>query len=78
MTNYLSSCKEITPFDYFRTGNDIDTWMGLPQLISKITFWQQRSKQRSQLKDLESRLLSDIGLTAEQANIEANKPFWVD
>jgi uncharacterized protein YjiS (DUF1127 family) len=32
--------------------------------------------QRQALLNMDSLLLADIGLTAEQAQIEAQKPFW--
>jgi uncharacterized protein YjiS (DUF1127 family) len=48
----------------------------LSQLTHRIRLMRQRSLQREQLKALEPRLLKDIGLTAQQAEFEANKPFW--
>jgi uncharacterized protein YjiS (DUF1127 family) len=35
-----------------------------------------RSRQREALSGLDDRLLDDIGVTRQQANIEAAKPFW--
>ncbi|MGE0799523.1 MAG: DUF1127 domain-containing protein [Lautropia sp.] len=35
-----------------------------------------RSRQRTELADLEDRLLEDIGVTRQQASAEAAKPFW--
>jgi uncharacterized protein YjiS (DUF1127 family) len=35
-----------------------------------------RSRQREALSTLEDRLLEDIGVTRQQANAEAAKPFW--
>jgi uncharacterized protein YjiS (DUF1127 family) len=35
-----------------------------------------RSRQREALSNLDDRLLDDIGVTRQQANIEAAKPFW--
>jgi uncharacterized protein YjiS (DUF1127 family) len=34
------------------------------------------SRQRAALSELEERLLEDIGVTRQQANAEATKPFW--
>ena len=39
--------------------------------------WSKRSSQRRALKNLDSRLLQDIGISHDQAIIEQNKPFWV-
>jgi uncharacterized protein YjiS (DUF1127 family) len=35
-----------------------------------------RSRQREALSELDARLLDDIGVTRQQANVEAAKPFW--
>ena len=35
-----------------------------------------RSRQREALSRLDDRLLEDIGVTRQQANAEATKPFW--
>ena len=52
----------------------------LAGLSTTIQMWIERSRQRRALGELVERnddLLSDIGLLAEQAKREANKPFWV-
>ena len=36
----------------------------------------ERSRQRQTLRDLDDHLLRDIGVTREQAEREAHKPFW--
>jgi uncharacterized protein YjiS (DUF1127 family) len=47
-------------------------------LLHTLAAWIVRSGQRKALRELaeEDRLLSDIGLTREQALREAAKPFW--
>jgi uncharacterized protein YjiS (DUF1127 family) len=42
----------------------------------RIQLYRQRSRQRSSLRELDERLLDDIGITREQALDEAGKPFW--
>ena len=37
-----------------------------------------RQRSRAALARLDERLLADIGLTREQADTEAAKPFWAD
>jgi len=37
---------------------------------------RQRIRQRRALARLDTRLLRDIGISAEQARREAAKPFW--
>ena len=46
--------------------------------LKSIAAWIARNRQRRDLRELaqEKRLLSDIGLTREQALREADKPFW--
>ena len=41
-----------------------------------VVVWLERYRARHQLKCLDARLLADIGLTREQAEAEASKPFW--
>jgi len=38
--------------------------------------WLGRRRQRLALRELEPRLLDDVGLTPAQAAREAAKPFW--
>ena len=52
------------------------------RLVRGTRFWRwyvrcsARSRQREALARLDDRLLEDIGVTREQANAEADKPFW--
>jgi uncharacterized protein YjiS (DUF1127 family) len=41
-----------------------------------VLFWMERSRQRRALAELDDRLLSDIGLTRDQARHECANPFW--
>ncbi|HLY45212.1 MAG TPA: DUF1127 domain-containing protein [Stellaceae bacterium] len=38
--------------------------------------WRHRRRDRSQLAQLDARLLADIGLTRGDAEFLINKPFW--
>ena len=38
--------------------------------------WMARSRQRRQLRELDDRLLNDIGVAKAAALNEASKPFW--
>jgi uncharacterized protein YjiS (DUF1127 family) len=38
--------------------------------------WRLRARTRRHLRELDRRLLSDVGLTQEAAKREASKPFW--
>lgn len=38
--------------------------------------WQRRTVERDHLKNLDVRLLDDVGLSAEDRDRETDKPFW--
>ena len=40
--------------------------------------WDTHRRTRRDLASLEPHLLRDIGLTPDEARIEANRPFWQD
>ena len=46
--------------------------------LGTVASWLVRSGQRTALRELaqEGRLLSDVGLTREQALLESGKSFW--
>lgn len=45
-------------------------------LVALTALWAARRRQRRELRELDDRLLRDIGLTREQVLREAAKPFW--
>ena len=47
-------------------------------LAQTVLTWELRRAGRHALRDLDAHLLDDIGLTAVDARIEADKPFWQD
>ena len=47
--------------------------LGWVQVLKRMN---NRWQQRQALLDLEDRLLDDIGITREQAEREARRPFW--
>lgn len=46
--------------------------------LNTLTFWLERSRQRSKLRKLPDHILSDIGISRVDALREANKSFWKD
>lgn len=40
------------------------------------TVWLSRHRQRRRLRELDARLLADIGIDCDLARAEAAKPFW--
>ena len=52
---------------------------GLHQITAltlTVQQWGQRRRQRQTLQDLDAHLLRDIGISREDAELEASKPFW--
>jgi uncharacterized protein YjiS (DUF1127 family) len=47
-----------------------------PSLRQRIAAWRRVARERRRLRELDPRLLQDIGLTAAEANYEASRPFW--
>ena len=41
-----------------------------------LAAWNRREAQRRHLLELDERLLRDVGLSREDAEAEAAKPFW--
>ncbi|MBO6521557.1 MAG: DUF1127 domain-containing protein [Rhodospirillales bacterium] len=40
--------------------------------------WQHRAEMRAKMARMDDRILDDVGLTREQVDAEASKPFWKD
>ncbi len=38
--------------------------------------WRTRARQRAELAHLDHRMVRDLGLSAQDIQFEANKPFW--
>lgn len=45
--------------------------------LSVLREWQVRARDRAALRDLDPRLIEDVGLSAEDIRREVRKPFWV-
>ena len=48
----------------------------LQRSIDRILCWQQRHAQRHHLGQLSDTMLSDIGLSRADVELEVSKPFW--
>lgn len=46
--------------------------------VARLRLWRRRARDRRELLRLDTRLLRDIGVTADEARCEAAKPFWRD
>ena len=45
-------------------------------LLETLLIWQERASQRSDLGQLDDRMLKDIGLSRADTLREVDKPFW--
>ncbi|QQP90227.1 DUF1127 domain-containing protein [Skermanella sp. TT6] len=50
--------------------------MPLASLVELPALWRRRALTRRDLARMDRHLLSDIGLTEQQALAEVSKPFW--
>lgn len=57
--------RPLTPFSTFAL-----------RAVVLMVSWQERSRTRKTLHQLDDHLLKDIGLTPDQASREATRPFW--
>jgi uncharacterized protein YjiS (DUF1127 family) len=56
-------------------GHQSNSWLGL---LETGLVWEERRRQRAALREIaeDPHLLSDLGLTRDEALAQANKPFW--
>jgi uncharacterized protein YjiS (DUF1127 family) len=67
-----SWARKVSPLPATASSAGLD---GLPALICA---WSERRRQRLQLREIDDRLLLDLGITRQEAADESRKPFWVD
>ena len=48
----------------------------LSRILALPLIWHERSCHRRHLLTIEERLLRDVGLTRQDIELEAGKPFW--
>ena len=48
----------------------------LARMVDTLALWRERAHQRRVLLTLDDHLLSDIGMTRAEAEVEAARPFW--
>ena len=46
-------------------------------LVDQLMTWQERARQRHQLRSLSDHMLHDIGLGRADVEAETSKPFWL-
>ncbi len=45
-------------------------------LVDTLLRWQERAVERRALREMDNRMLKDIGISALDADREGRKPFW--
>jgi len=50
---------------------------GFGNIVAVVARWSERSAQRRRLRQLDDRLLSDMGLSRADVDREVSKSFWV-
>lgn len=45
-------------------------------LVRRILFWMELAESRRRLRQLDDRMLRDIGVDRPEAEREARRPFW--
>lgn len=61
----------------YRAETERSEWLSaLFGLVETMAAWSARRRQRQALSELDDHILKDIGLTREQAQREAARPFW--
>jgi uncharacterized protein YjiS (DUF1127 family) len=45
--------------------------------LARVREWRRRRRSRTLIVQLNDHLLKDIGITYAEAELEANKPFWL-
>ncbi len=46
------------------------------RVFEMLGVWQARERQRHHLRELDDRLLRDMGISRADVELEASKPFW--
>ncbi len=55
-------------------GRRVNVW--LVAMVDTLVLWQERATERHALAALDTRLLTDMGLTPADVAREVAKPFW--
>lgn len=74
-----TTCTSTTKSDFFVSKPLFGFHWRVPDplaVLRKLAFMHERWRQRQHLRELDDRLLADVGLSRREALKEARKPFW--
>jgi uncharacterized protein YjiS (DUF1127 family) len=72
-----TQCSQSIPRPSFQAIEIPSPFAGWSRFASQLLRLYDRQQQRRLLLELDDRMLADIGVTREQAQAEARKPFWL-
>jgi uncharacterized protein YjiS (DUF1127 family) len=58
------------------TGRMAALIVAIRRIVAAIRLWRERARSRQQLRELNDRMLRDIGLRREEVGYQFPKPFW--
>ena len=68
----LKNCRRSSP----RPSLWVTASGAVGNLVMTLLDWQERARQRRQLRDLDDAALKDFGRSRTDASHECDKPFW--
>jgi uncharacterized protein YjiS (DUF1127 family) len=72
-----TQCSQSTPLPPSHTIEIPFPFRGWGRCALRLLRCYERQQQRRALRELDRHMLRDIGITREQAEAEARKPFWL-
>ena len=73
---YEMACEGTCPRAMQLPKMSVPLLAGLQSVVRNVLQWDQRSRQRQALADLDDHLLKDVGITRSAATGEVRQPFW--
>ena len=70
-TTYVTGAIQLNRRSLLKAGFNL-----MQRALDMLLTWQERERQRRQLMTLDTRILSDMGMSRADAVAEYGKPFW--
>jgi uncharacterized protein YjiS (DUF1127 family) len=74
--NYERTCNGLCVHAMRSPKVSVTLMAGLLWVVRNVLEWNERSRQRQALAELDDHLLKDIGISRTAAATEASQPFW--